>query len=141
MGDANKATLLLVLTWIWSFQLSKKACLVTGINFSTEVNTNCFCTNCYEYRRYNCPTPKKAVCNLKRIHAENKRKFPLTDVINKLDKYIYIWEIEGYLRLLGVVEPGERLTFSLDKPVLKGEVRNVIVTDIYIIRNIATLYM
>lgn len=122
-----------------SFAATQKQCLVypqeslaSSSSQEGASNEGCMCLHCAEYRRLNLPTPEKAAQLIKRNKAEEKRQYPLTDVINKTSYNIFIWIIDktdGKLKLLGSTRSGDRYVIRLEEPIMKGEVRNLIVTE------------
>ena len=124
-----------------AFASAQKLCLVGwGVRESLaststqegSSNEGCMCLHCTEYRRLNLPTPIIAAQQIKRQEAEKKKKYPITDIINKTSDHVYVWIIDksdGKLKLLGAVRSGDRYVIRLEEPIMKNHVRNLIVTD------------
>lgn len=134
-----------------AFASAQKHCLVypqeslaSASSQEGASNEGCMCLHCAEYRKLNLPTPIIAAQQIKRHEAEEKRKYPITDIINKTTDHVYIWILDksdGKLKLLGAVRSGDRYVIRLEEPIMKNHVRNLIVTDrIYVDFEKATNY-
>lgn len=107
-----------------------KPCLITA-DFGGEGRLNCLCKNCIEYRNYNYPTPEKAAWRLRKQAEEKKRQYPKTTLNNLTDNdiYIYVSDDDGALKLIDWVEVDKSFDFQLQKPLHRGEVSSLVVTN------------
>lgn len=109
---------------------AEKPCLITA-DFGGEGRLNCLCKNCIDYRKYNYPTPEKAAWRMRKIKEEEKRQYPKTKLNNLTDNEIYIYgsDDDGTLKLIDWIEADNSSDFQLQKPLHRGEVSSLVVTN------------